>query len=61
VDEYSFSDGGKHFEIEKALQQVHQMIKDGVDILDIGGESTRPHATVVGIDEELQRVIPVIR
>jgi len=56
----SFSDGGRYASVESALQQAVSMIKQGAAILDIGGESTRPGAQPVGIDEELSRVIPVI-
>ena len=57
----SFSDGGRHFAEQAALQQVEVMIAAGVDIIDIGGESTRPYADRVSTEEELRRVIPVIR
>ena len=57
----SFSDGGEFENIESATQQGMKMIQQGVDIIDIGGESTRPHAKPVGIAEELERVIPVIQ
>jgi len=56
----SFSDGGKFSTVELAVQHGLQLIAEGADILDIGGESTRPGATPVGLDEELSRVIPVI-
>lgn len=57
----SFSDGGRFNTIEKAFLHAQQMIKDGVDILDIGGESTRPGSRYVDQDEELERTIPLIR
>jgi dihydropteroate synthase len=57
----SFSDGGRFFSPEAALEQAEKLIGDGADILDIGGESTRPYADPVGTEEELNRVIPVIR
>ncbi|EGT3616629.1 dihydropteroate synthase [Clostridium perfringens] len=57
----SFSDGGKFNDIELALKQAEKMIEEGVDIIDIGGESTRPTHTPVGEDEELNRVVPVIK
>lgn len=57
----SFSDGGKFNEVNKALNHAKEMIKDGVDIIDIGGESTRPGHKYVDADEEIQRVIPVIK
>jgi len=56
----SFSDGGQFNQINNALKHALQMQKDGADIIDIGGESTRPGATPVSLDEELNRVIPVI-
>ncbi len=56
----SFSDGGHHFRHDAALGHAHQLIQEGADILDIGGESTRPGALVVGVQEELDRVMPVI-
>jgi dihydropteroate synthase len=56
----SFSDGGEFASVETALSQAREMIANGVDIIDIGGESTRPHAESVSVAEELQRVIPVI-
>ena len=57
----SFYDGGKHYELESALNHARKMIEDGADIIDIGGESTRPGSSYVTADEELLRVIPVIR
>ena len=56
----SFSDGGMFVNKDIAINYVKQMIADGADIIDIGGESTRPGASEVSLDEELQRVIPVI-
>jgi dihydropteroate synthase len=56
----SFSDGGENFGFEKALNKVKELINDGADILDIGGESTRPNYNEVSADEECQRVLPVI-
>ena len=56
----SFSDGGKYSSVELAVEHALQLIAEGADILDIGGESTRPGAAPVGLDEELRRVIPVI-
>jgi dihydropteroate synthase len=57
----SFSDGGKFIGQQAALAQVQQMIAYGADIIDIGGESTRPGAEDVSLDDELNRVIPVIQ
>ena len=57
----SFSDGGKFATFDKALAQVEQMIFDGADIIDIGGESTRPGAVDVSEGDELARVIPLLK
>ncbi|MDA0109597.1 dihydropteroate synthase [Vibrio sp. La 4.2.2] len=57
----SFSDGGKFNSIDAALTQVESMIQAGVSIIDIGGESTRPGAPDVTLEEELSRVIPIIQ
>ena len=57
----SFSDGGKYNSLENALLQVEKMIAAGVTIIDIGGESTRPGAPDVSLQEELARVVPVIK
>jgi len=56
----SFSDGGKFFSTAAAVEHALQLVAQGAEILDIGGESTRPHATPVSEAEELRRVIPVI-
>jgi dihydropteroate synthase len=56
----SFSDGGKHFHLEDAVKAALKMVEQGADWLDIGGESTRPGAQEVSVQEELDRVIPVI-
>ncbi len=57
----SFSDGGKWNDKDAALKHVEQMLEDGMDILDIGGESTRPGYTKLSDEEEIERVLPVIR
>ncbi len=57
----SFSDGGRHDNTASALQHAEQLLKEGADLLDIGGESTRPGAPVVSLQEELARVLPVVR
>lgn len=57
----SFSDGGQFFALEQALQQARKLIAEGASMLDIGGESTRPGSSYVEIEEEIQRVIPVIK
>src|SRR5689334_5718360 len=56
----SFSDGGCFLNLETALSHAEQMIEAGVDIIDIGGESTRPGAKPLPIEEELKRIMPVI-
>jgi len=56
----SFSDGGKYSSVDLAVEHALQLIAEGADILDIGGESTRPGAEPVSLDEELRRVVPVI-
>ena len=56
----SFSDGGKWKDMDKALYRVEEMLKEGMDILDIGGESTRPGYTLLSVEEEAGRVVPVI-
>ncbi len=56
----SFSDGGRFQSLELALSRAEQMIVDGVDIIDIGGESTRPGVEPVSLEEELRRVMPVL-
>ncbi|ENW95556.1 dihydropteroate synthase [Acinetobacter sp. NIPH 298] len=56
----SFSDGGQHHHRDQAIKHALQMIEDGATIIDIGGESTRPNASPVAIEEEISRVIPVV-
>ena len=56
----SFSDGGRYNNLDSALEQAKKMVEDGVDIIDIGGESTRPGHTQISVEEEIERVIPVI-
>ena len=57
----SFSDGGQFFAVDQALQQARKLIAEGASMLDIGGESTRPGSSYVEIEEEIQRVLPVIK
>ena len=57
----SFSDGGVHFDAQAAIAHGLQLAEEGADLLDVGGESTRPGAEEVSVEEELQRVVPVIR
>lgn len=56
----SFSDGGKYNSIDAALRRTEQMIADGADIIDVGGESTRPGYTMISEEEETGRIVPVI-
>lgn len=56
----SFSDSGKFFTLDKALFQVEKMLNDGAEIIDIGGESTRPNAEIISLEEELNRVVPLV-
>ncbi|MFB3171230.1 dihydropteroate synthase [Neobacillus sp. 179-C4.2 HS] len=56
----SFSDGGKYNNMEHAIEHAKEMVENGADIIDIGGESTRPGYTVISEDEEIERVVPVI-
>ncbi len=56
----SFSDGGKYLSVDDSLKQAENMVADGADILDVGGESTRPGSMQVDADEEIRRVVPVI-
>ncbi|EOR09470.1 dihydropteroate synthase [Acinetobacter genomosp. 15BJ] len=56
----SFSDGGQHHQKDQAIQHALQMMQDGASIIDIGGESTRPNASAVALEEEIRRVIPVV-
>lgn len=56
----SFSDGGSYATLDDALYRVEQMLAEGADVIDVGGESTRPGHAVIGDEEEIQRVTPVI-
>ena len=56
----SFSDGGRYLEAERAISRAREMIDEGVDLVDVGGESSRPGAAPVGEDVELRRVLPVV-
>lgn len=56
----SFSDGGRFFSVDAAVQHALNMVEEGAGIIDVGGESTRPGAASVGIQEEIDRVVPVI-
>ncbi len=57
----SFSDGGKYFSLEKAVLKAGELIEEGADIIDVGGESTRPFSDPVPEEEELKRVVPVVK
>ncbi|AEE96358.1 dihydropteroate synthase [Mahella australiensis] len=57
----SFSDGGHFYDIDSAVAQARQMVEEGADIIDVGGESTRPGFKPVSTDEEINRVVPVIQ
>lgn len=57
----SFSDGGRFFKASQAIDQAHKMVEQGADIIDIGGESTRPFSEAVSAEEEIRRVVTVIR
>ncbi len=57
----SFSDGGKFDDVERAVAQAQRLISEGADILDIGGESTRPGAQEISVKEEIRRTVPVIK
>ena len=56
----SFSDGNRYYTLEGAVERALELEREGADIIDIGGESTRPKAPAVGAEEELNRVVPVI-
>lgn len=56
----SFSDGGQYNSIDNAVTRAKEMIDEGVDIIDVGGVSTRPGHTEVSLEEEMQRVVPVV-
>lgn len=56
----SFSDGGKYNNYDAAMEQAEQLVKDGANVIDVGGESTRPSAQKVSVQEEMDRVLPVI-
>lgn len=57
----SFSDGGKHYGVDNAVKRGIEMVENGVEVLDIGGESTRPGSTPVDHQEEIDRIVPVIK
>jgi dihydropteroate synthase len=57
----SFSDGGTHNSLEAAIAHAHRLVEEGADIIDVGGESTRPGSDEVSIEEELARVLPAVK
>ena len=57
----SFYDGGKYYGIEDALNRARKMIDEGADIIDVGGESTRPNSSFISADEETKRIVPLIK
>jgi dihydropteroate synthase len=57
----SFSDGGKYYNLDKAIEYSLELVNQGVDIIDVGGESTRPGANAISFNDEIERVIPVIK
>ena len=56
----SFSDSGQFYQLDKALIQIEKMLRAGASIIDIGGESTRPNADEVTLEQELERVVPLV-
>lgn len=60
VTDNSFSDGGKYSDIDRAVKHAERMIGEGVDVIDVGGESTRPGYVMISEEEEISRVVPVI-
>src|SRR5689334_17187561 len=56
----SFSDGGRHLDRDAAVAHAERLLAEGADLLDVGGESTRPGAAEVSPDEELRRVVPIV-
>jgi len=57
----SFSDGGQHFDRDTAIKRAHQMLEEGADIVDVGGESSRPGASPTDEKEELNRILPIVK
>jgi dihydropteroate synthase len=57
----SFYDGGKHDDLKSMIALAEKMVTDGADMLDIGGQSTRPNSERISVDEELQRILPVVK
>jgi dihydropteroate synthase len=61
ITEDSFHDGGRYFDLKSALNRAETLVKEGADIIDVGGESTRPGASVIDSEEEIKRIKPVIK
>ena len=61
ITEDSFHDGGRYFDPKSALSRAETLLKEGADIIDVGGESTRPGASVIDTEEEIRRIKPVIK
>ena len=61
VTKDSFHDGGRYFDLKNALTKAENLIQEGADIIDVGGESTRPGASVIDVQEEIKRIKPVIK
>ena len=61
VTEDSFYDGGKFFNTKKAIKQAYRLVEEGADIIDVGGESTRPGASIIPQKQEVYRILPVIK
>ena len=57
----SFSDGGKYFSLESSYKHSIKLLHEGADILDIGGESSRPGARPISVEDELERILPIIK
>lgn len=60
VTQNSFSDGGRYYEFEDSIKQLHKLIEDGADIIDIGAESTKPYSKAIPVQEQLDKLIPIL-
>ena len=61
VTQDSFHDGGRFFDLKSALNKAETLLKEGADVIDVGGESTRPGASVIDTEEEIKRIKPIIQ
>ncbi|MBP3820900.1 dihydropteroate synthase [bacterium] len=61
ITQNSFSDGGKYFNFENAVEHLHELIEDGADIIDIGAESTKPGSEEINADKQLEKLIPILK